>query len=95
MNDSAGPALLRLPDTIEGIHVIECNHLGWRSFQYRFPASRCKRIRRKFAKRYQRRVQDPVAHLVSSPFSWGEPTLVANAAAIAQIKKAIQAKVAR
>lgn len=81
--------LHKLPATPAGICIIETNHLGWRTFQYRYPASKSKRIRRKFAKRYQRRVQDPVAYMVSSPFAWGKPTLVANAAAIAMIVKQV------
>jgi hypothetical protein len=45
-----------------GMQVFTDNHIGWEWIQTRYPASRCKRIRRKFRRLYQQRIQRPLAY---------------------------------
>lgn len=72
-----------LGDALVGIKVIIENKLGWKSVQYFFPKSKSKRIRAKCAKKYRRRVQDPICYQIPSMF--GEPMFIMNDAAKREI----------
>jgi hypothetical protein len=70
---------------LTGIPIMESNHLGWRTYQYRFPASKSKRIRRKWAKKYLRRVQDPVGYKMPNMFGGGM-VIIANDAFLRELR---------
>lgn len=55
------------------VRIVIDKHLGWKSFQCRFPKSKKRRIRRKWFKqaRNWRAIQEPVAYLANLPNLWG------------------------
>ena len=70
------------------VHIID--HIGWRTYQYRYPKSKKVRIRKKFRKKYMRTVQDPVCYEVDSSlllYSRTGKMMVMNTAAFKQLEK--------
>lgn len=63
--------LAKFGKAMPSIQIIQSEYCGRRSEQYRFPKSKKKRIRRKFAKKYWRYVWDEVAYQIPTFFGNG------------------------